>query len=150
MSDSLYDLHDCLGFMTFTANRKMGAFLHHMMKKAGANLTSEQWGVLIQLWNQKSVTQEELAYVSCVDKSTMSRALSRMERNGLIERRADPADARRKILRPTRKADALKERSVAATREMLARALENVAPHDRVVTLKVLAAVKENVRKYCK
>jgi DNA-binding MarR family transcriptional regulator len=133
--------------MTITANRKMSAFLHHKMNKAGLNLTSEQWGVLAQLWNQENITQEELAYVSCVDKSTMSRVLSRMERNGLIVRRTDPTDARRKILCPTQKANTIKERSVAVTREVVALALENVGLQDRAVCLRVLAMVKDNLRK---
>ena len=148
MNDIIYALHECLGYMTITANRKMSAFLHHKMKKAGLNLTAEQWGVLAHLWNQKSVTQEELVQMACVDKSTMSRALSRMERNGLIVRRLDPADALRKILCPTQKADVLRDRSVAVTRGVLALALENVDPQDHAVCLKVLAVVKDNLRKH--
>ena len=147
MSNYIYHLHECLGFMTITTNRVMSAFLHQKMKKAGLNLTSEQWGVLIQLWNHENVTQEELAQVACVDKSTMSRVLSRMERNGLIIRRVDPADARRKILCTTQKADELRDRSVAVTREVLALALEDVDPQDQAVCLKVLDVVKDNLRK---
>ena len=148
MNDFIYALHECLGFMTITANRKMSAFLHHKMKKAGLNLSSEQWGVLAHLWNQKSATQEELAQMACVDKSTMSRVISRMERNGLITRRLDPADARRKILYPTQMSDALRDRSAAVARGVLALALENVDRQDHAACLKVLAAVKDNLRKH--
>jgi len=148
MGNIFYNLHECLGFMTITTNRKMGALLHRKMKQADVHLTSEQWGILAQIWNQKNLTQEELAYASCVDKSTMSRALRHMERNGLIARHVDPADARRKILRSTPKADMLKDRSAAVAREVLALALENVGPADRATALRVLMKVKENLRRH--
>ncbi|MDR2603982.1 MAG: MarR family transcriptional regulator, partial [Desulfovibrio sp.] len=90
MSAFFFDMHNCPGFMSITTHRVLSSTLRREMVKAGIDLTGEQWGVLVCLWNKTAVTQDELAEIACVDKSTMSRVLSRMEKNGLIARRADP------------------------------------------------------------
>ena len=148
MNDELYDPHKSLGFMTITANRKMSAFLHRKMKKAGIDLSTESWGILVQIWSRESLNQDELARVACVDESTMSRALSLMERKGLIVRKVDPTNTRRKILRSTPKANKLRERSMAVEREMRGLILENINLKDLNTAIKVLATIKDNISKH--
>ena len=108
MNSCFYDSQDSLGFMTITANRLMSAALRRRMKEAGIDLTAEQWGVLALLWNGGESTQEELAGIACVDKSSMSRILSLMEDKRLVTRRVDPANARRKIIRASEQARELR------------------------------------------
>ena len=146
MSDFSYQPHKSLGFMTITVNRLMSAFLRKKMREAGIDLTSEQWGVLVLLWNEGGVTQEELARHCCVDKSSMSRVLALMESKNLILRRVDPADGRRKIIRPSGKAAALRRQSLGVAREVLDLALKGVSPHDHDQCLAVLDTVKRNLR----
>ncbi|WP_300155184.1 MarR family transcriptional regulator [Solidesulfovibrio sp.] len=145
MRDLFFDPEQSLGFMTITTNRLLCAALRRKMVRAGIDLTAEQWGVLIQLWNRDGLSQEELAQAACVDKSSMSRVLAGMERKGLIRRRPDPGDSRRKIVSTTDKAQAIKEGSRAVTREVLDAALADVRPQDRDVCLRVLATVKDTL-----
>ncbi len=53
----------------------------------------QEW-ILLRLREQEGMPQSELAEVCSVEGPTMSKALQRMERAGLVERREDPADAR--------------------------------------------------------
>ena len=146
MTNFNYDLQESLGFMTITANRLMSSYLRRKMREAGLDLTSEQWGVLVQLWHGGGTSQDELAHVACVDKSSMSRVLAVMEDKGLIDRQVDPADSRRKIVNASDKAMELQERSQEAARQALGAALANVSPEDHAVCLNVLAAIKQNLR----
>lgn len=43
---------------------------------------------------EEGITQSQLAEALCVDASTVTKTLLRLERGGVIERRADAADAR--------------------------------------------------------
>ncbi|MDR1686310.1 MAG: MarR family transcriptional regulator [Desulfovibrio sp.] len=147
MSAFFFDLHNCLGYMSVTTHRVLSSTLSREMLKAGIDLTGEQWGVLVCLWNKATVTQDELAEIACVDKSTMSRVLSLMEKNGLIARRTDLADARRKCICTTAHAQEIQQRSLDVVRTVLAHALDGVDPRDSAVCLDVLAAVKKNLRK---
>lgn len=145
MNIPFFDLQECLGFLTITANRLLCASLRREMLKAGIDLTAEQWGVLAQLWNREGLSQDELALVACVDKSSMSRVLTAMEAKGLVTREADPANARRKLVRPTAQAQGMKELAREVTWSVLDLALSGVSEQDRAVCLDVLARVKRTL-----
>lgn len=146
MDAPFFDLQECLGFLTITANRMLCACLRREMLRAGMDLTAEQWGVLAQLWNREGLSQDELALTACVDKSSMSRVLTSMEAKGLITRQADPSDARRKLVRPTAQAQGMKELAREVTWSVLDLALSGVSERDRAVCLDVLARVKQTLR----
>ncbi|NLV97568.1 MAG: MarR family transcriptional regulator [Desulfovibrionales bacterium] len=146
MAKKFYDPQECVGFMTYTTSRLLSATLHRYMEKMGLELTSEQWGMLVQLFNRGNIHQEEITRASGVDKSTTSRSLGLMERRGLIVRNTDPADTRRKILSLTPKAQAIKEDSLQAVQNALAQALKGVDPKERRICLQVLGQVKKNLQ----
>ena len=147
MSKQFYDQNDCLGFMVSTANRLLISYLHKEMVKAGLDLTSEQWGIMMQFWNNDQINQEELTKNSCLDKSSVSRALRIMERRELVIRRTNQDDTRRKDLRLSDQAETLKERALAAVQATTAQAFAGVSPEDKQVCLKVLAMVKQNLQR---
>jgi DNA-binding MarR family transcriptional regulator len=64
----------------------------------GLNLTLAQCKVLCYLQRNEGISQARLADRSDTDPMTLVRILDRMERDGLIERRADPADKRTRRL----------------------------------------------------
>ncbi|MBN2006564.1 MAG: MarR family transcriptional regulator [Anaerolineae bacterium] len=50
--------------------------------------------VLFALWEQDGLTHRELAAWLHVQAATMTKMIQRMEKNGFVERRADPEDQR--------------------------------------------------------
>lgn len=146
MNNFFFDPEGSLGYMTFTASRLMAAFLRRRMAQAGIDLTAEQWGIMVFVWNRGAIGQDELAHALCMDKTGMSRLLSTMEGKGLVTRRADPADARRKVVQATEQGDALKERCRAVAEEALVMLLQNVSPQDHATCMRVLATVKDTLR----
>ena len=82
MAKKFYDPQECVGFMTYTTSRLLVSALHKQMEEMGLELTSEQWGMLVQLFNRGQILQEEITRASGVDKSTTSRTLGLMERRG--------------------------------------------------------------------
>ena len=71
------------------------------------SLTLPQCRVLVRLEKNGGVSQARLAELADVEPMTMVRILDRMEADGLLERRADPADRRARCLYLTRKAKPL-------------------------------------------
>jgi MarR family transcriptional regulator, transcriptional regulator for hemolysin len=57
-----------------------------------------QLPVLIVLKQGRPLPQAELARIARVEQSSMAQLLNRMERDGLIERVADPADKRSRLI----------------------------------------------------
>jgi MarR family transcriptional regulator, organic hydroperoxide resistance regulator len=50
--------------------------------------------VVYRLAIEQGMTQSQLADALCVDASTMTKMLQRLERDGIVQRQPDPADAR--------------------------------------------------------
>lgn len=82
--DFFFVLHDLARQMRALANRRAG--LHGM--------TRAQWVMLIWLERQPGLSQKELSELIEVEPITVARIVDRLEANGMVERRADPADRR--------------------------------------------------------
>jgi len=89
-------------------------------------MTRAQWAVLLKLERQEGQKQSDLAEMLDIQPITLTRLVDRLCDNGLIERRADPADRRAKRLYLT-----------PAARPLLARISEQV----EVVADEVLAGI---------
>lgn len=61
-------------------------------------------GILQCLWKQDNITQKELNRLLEIEQATLSNTLSRMERDGLIERQPNPKDRRRILITLSEKA----------------------------------------------
>src|SRR5436190_20343325 len=70
----------------------------------GLGLAMSQLPVLIVLKQGKPLPQAELARIAHVEQSTMAQLLNRMERDGLVERVADPDDRRSRLILLTERA----------------------------------------------
>jgi MarR family transcriptional regulator for hemolysin len=146
MGADTYFPEESLGFMTITAYRLLHSTLRRRLREAGLDMTPEQWGLLVLLWERGSATQDELAHAICADKASISRVLSLMEERGLITRQVDAANERRKIISAAPDALALREQGFAISLETLRGAAAGLDPEDVVTCLRVLATVKRNLR----
>lgn len=94
-----FDLDDQLGFNLV---RVANLFKReHARALRDHNLTPEQWQALATLWRHGALKQAAIARVTMQDAPAVSRMLVRMERNGWLERQADPTDARSSIVQLT-------------------------------------------------
>lgn len=82
-----------LMFLLSAANRRVQRWIEAEMAAKGG-LTSAQSGVLFYLGKGDGAAIGEVAEALDTAPSAMSGLIDRMERAGLVERRADPADGR--------------------------------------------------------
>ncbi|MDH6120300.1 DNA-binding MarR family transcriptional regulator [Kitasatospora sp. GAS204A] len=76
----------------------------------GAELTAPQFAVLLALALEPGADQRTVGERASLDKATMAEMVARLVRRGLVLRRRDPADGRRKLL-------ALSQNGAQAVRE---------------------------------
>lgn len=110
-------------------------------------LTRAEWRVLATLGEQQDLTAKEISQHTTLDKMQVSRAVARLERDGFLTRAEDPGDRRNKVLRLSKKGEALLEKIVPlvlAREEFLLSAL---SPEERRLYLessaKILARAQE-------
>jgi DNA-binding MarR family transcriptional regulator len=86
---------DDLGFLLAKAAQRWNEQLAERFGAAGFGDVSPSYGsVLVPLFEEDGLRLGELARRSRLSKQTMTELVRRVERDGLVERRADPADRR--------------------------------------------------------
>ncbi len=80
-----------------------------------------------------------------IENPTVTRSVQRMERQGLIKREPEPADARRVLVRLTSRGAALEETIQKVTSEFEARMLQGVTETEREQLIRVLYKVLKNL-----
>ncbi len=85
-------LDDYIGYRILQIHRA-----HRNRAEASLNelgLYTGQEMVLFQLWKEEGLTQTQMVDALCVDPSTVTKTLQRLEKAGLVQRRQDADDAR--------------------------------------------------------
>lgn len=96
-----------LGQLMGQVCRLSGDRMRVVMERIG--LHRGQGLVLLHLWHQDGMAQQEIARAKHVSPASVTNMLKRMERDGWIERRRDPQDDRVMRVYLTEKAQAVRE-----------------------------------------
>ncbi len=108
-------------------------------------MTSEQWGAIIVLLNGDASTQRQLGEQLCLEKSSVSRLLSGLERRGWIQRTRDPEDSRNKLVTPTLKVTQIAERCAKIARGITEEAQRGISEEEQAVCQSFLQRILGNL-----
>jgi DNA-binding MarR family transcriptional regulator len=130
---------DSAGFLVNHMARLFERALKSRIQPLG--LAPAQFMTLLELWERDGVTQRDLVHRLDVEQATMANTLARMERDGLIERRTNPADARSQTVHLTPRAASLREPAIAAATAINDAALANCSPDERAMFLAAMRRI---------
>lgn len=127
------------GYMANHMARLFAAGLHKRIHPMG--LAPAQFMVLLELWAGDGQTQADLVAALNVEQATMANTLSRMERDGLIERRASDTDKRARNVFLTDRARSLESDAMAAAQAVNRAALADLDEEERRQFLNLMQRV---------
>ncbi|ALK10564.1 MarR family winged helix-turn-helix transcriptional regulator [Blastochloris viridis] len=142
-SPPLMSRYGSLGYVINLAARLFERALAERIAPLG--LTTGQFPVLLALWERDGLTQTELAQIVRVEQPTMAQTLSRMERDGLIVRKPDPADGRRAVVRLTERGRAVQAPAVTAALEINRRASRGLSAAQQQAMLDTMMMMAANL-----
>ena len=93
-SDILVDFDTSVGRWIGSTAKMVDNYLHEAFQSQGLDLSKEQMVVLKKLHENDGLIQNELAYLTLRDKSSLARLLAKMERKNYITREQDEFDKR--------------------------------------------------------
>jgi DNA-binding MarR family transcriptional regulator len=93
-SDILVDYDTSVGRWIGSTAKMVDNYLHEAFQSQGLDLSKEQMIVLKKLHENDGLIQNELAYLTLRDKSSLARLLAKMERKNYISREQDEFDKR--------------------------------------------------------
>lgn len=132
--------------ITGVANTALARRLQKYLREGGINITVEQWSVLVHLWKQDGLNQQELCDKTFRDKPSITRLLNNMEKQGLVNRISSKDDRRRNHIFLTEAAKNLRDQSMIMANGTLNEGLVGVAPEEVEVVRRVLTQVYENLK----
>lgn len=109
-------------------------------------LSSGEFAVLVLVERNPDLSQTALARAIGVDRSTLVPILDRLERNGLVARKAAPRDRRRHALALGRRGARLMAGYVAAARKHDKRVQRGLSPREAAQLLRLLDRLREGAR----
>jgi len=104
-----------------------------------------RWRLLYLVHRQPLVSQKTLIRQVRVDPGSITRQLSALERDGLVERRDDPRDSRLTLVRLTRAGQAEVRRVMRLRARFLGQMVQGLPPQDVAACLRVLEAICINL-----
>ncbi|MEX0316943.1 MAG: MarR family winged helix-turn-helix transcriptional regulator [Ruegeria sp.] len=133
------------GYLANHMARLFAAGLQKRIQPLG--LAPAQFMVLLELWVRDGRTQADLVGALDVEQATMANTLNRMQRDGLIERRASETDKRSRLVFLTDRARGLEAEAKAAARTQNAQALAGIDDADRVLFLALMRRAIANMQR---
>lgn len=141
--------------MPFEREQSAGYLINHVARLfyedlrkqiAPLNIVPGQFPILLALWEKDGITQTKLLQMIDVEQATMANTLKRMERDGLIQRKDHPKDARARNIFLTEKAHGLRNQAYATASAINAKALSGLSESERKDFLEYLRRVREKMK----
>lgn len=101
------ELTQCINYLLTTAQHSVFQYLNG--KLAAYDVTPSQYAILSCLWQRDFATPKQISEILCLETSTISGVLDRMQKKGLIDRVINQEDRREVRVLPTEKGKALEE-----------------------------------------
>jgi DNA-binding MarR family transcriptional regulator len=118
-----------------------------LLAQQGYLITSDQFSVLVQVWEQNGLPQGVLAEKTAKDKTTMARFAACLEAQGLIARLPSPGDARERLVYLTDKGKGIMKEATELMREVQVAAQKGIDPAELEICKKVLRRAHCNLLK---
>jgi DNA-binding MarR family transcriptional regulator len=140
--------------LEFDFDRSVGcwvALTSHALRRAlndelaREGITFRQWEVLAWTTYGEDLSQAELADRMGIEAPTLAGILSRMERDGWLQRSCCPNDRRKKRFRPTAKAEAVWGRMTDCCRNVRARATDGLSDEEVAAFKRTCDVIRQNL-----
>lgn len=100
---------------TYLVSQLAKEFARDLQVRASSlGFSAGQFPILVELWEEDGLTQKQLLERVDVEQATMANTLSRMQRDGLIERKPHPTDRRAQLVFLTPRGLEIKDGAIAA------------------------------------
>ena len=136
------ELKECINFLLTTAQHTVFQYLSQRL--GPYDITPSQYGILNCLWiNDGTCLPRQIAELLCLETSTVSGILDRMQKKDLIDRVINPENRREILVMITPKGEALKAPVLKIIDEVNEEVLKDFSPKETEFIRKSLRQIAE-------
>lgn len=139
-----YDFENSIGFIINSVAKAFVRALDSELREH-SGVTIGQWKVMVMLVRQNGLTQKEIADRLNLEAPTLIPIIDRMEKDGLLERKADPEDRRINRIYRTDKANALWDGMFNCAMRVRQSSLKAIPENEIQITKNVLERISQNL-----
>lgn len=119
-------------------------FLQESLNKVDLNLTKEQMIVLKKLHDQDGLNQNELAFLTIRNKSSLTRLLTKMEHKNYITRKQSVEDKRINRVFVTQLGREIFQKTIPVMSQLIDRMENNISDSEKLQIIKILKKIQLN------
>ena len=124
----------------------LNRFISQQFKKAGIELTREQWSVLAVLWKNDGCSQQVIADETSRDKPGVTRLIDNLVKEGYVERRNDPNDRRLNLIYLTKKGKNIEQSVLELVNETIEIATKGLNEEEILFIRDCFETVYDNIK----
>jgi len=138
---------DCPYYLISRVTLQVSSALKKGLTRAGVGMVKPAYlGVLLGLWYEDEIRVIHLARRAGLEPSTMTGLLDRMERDGLIVRKADPVDRRALLIQLTSEGRRLEQPVRETVNGVLGKVFAGISEKNLTHTLQILQKTLHNLQ----
>lgn len=145
MSHKKIPLDDILGRRIGLAGRAMRDRMKEHLAATEADLTLEQFVVMVNVWHHDGMYQQEIADFMPCDKTTTTRLIDALELRQLVYREVGRRDRRRKLIHLTEDGKKLCSECHRCVLKTQSEAVRDIEPEHVRICRDVLKKISENL-----
>ena len=145
MSNNQFRRGELYSVINGMASTAVARRLQKNFRKAGLEITIEQWSVLYHLWKEDELSQQELCNRTFRDKPSITRLIDNLEKLELVKRIPSPTDRRINLVQLTDAAWKLQPVTIDLANQTMNEALVGVEKHEIEVVKTVFQRVYDNL-----
>ena len=142
-----FNPYDHFGFLTGRVSRLIDYKVEAEKARRKYRFPKSCMGILANLWAQDGIKQQDLADDMIRNKSSITKMILALEKDGLITRKVDDHDKRQKRIYLTKEGKAFKEFIIKKAKKGEKQAIKGLSPEEVVTAKKVLQTIYNNLNK---
>ncbi|SMD32642.1 DNA-binding transcriptional regulator, MarR family [Reichenbachiella faecimaris] len=121
-------------------------YLNDHLASRGLKLTKAQMILLKVLFQQGAMAQNNLAFITNRDKTSLTRLINTMEKKNFVIRSVDKNDKRIKLVSITEEGKKMFNSAIPILQEIISTIQEGIEQKDLEMTIKVLKQIGKNIK----
>jgi MarR family transcriptional regulator, organic hydroperoxide resistance regulator len=138
-------INELLDILSGKLSASLNRLLSRKFREAGIDISPEQWLVMLCLWTQDKITQQDISDQTSKDKASITRLLDTLSRHDLIERHSSSNDRRMNHIHLTNKGRELEQKAMEIVRESFDQAINGVSEKDLLFMRKIVVKLLNNL-----
>ena len=138
------DFENSIGPWLGKTSKIVDYYLHEMLLDQGLDLSKEQMITLKKLHDEDGLNQNELAFLTFRDKSSLARLLLKMEKKNFIKRKQSTEDKRINQVFLTDEGRAIFKQSKQVIRKFITTMEQNITEEEKKQIIRILKKVQSN------